>query len=134
MKRKILVVDDDKDTCHTLGEILSEEGYQTFSALSGRSALNTLKKKKPDLVLLDIKMPKMDGIEVLQRIKKIDRDIVVVMITAYGALDTAKDAMRLGAYDYVTKPFDLNLIKAVIRDALSEKKPKRVVKRRRRDK
>jgi DNA-binding NtrC family response regulator len=81
------------------------------------------------LVLLDIKMPKMDGIEVLKRIKKIDKDLVVVMITGYGALDTAKEAMKLGAYEYVTKPFDLDFIKAVIRDVLSERKSKRVVKR-----
>lgn len=131
MKKKILIVDDLKDTCNTLKEILAEEGYQTFSALTGRTALNTIKKKKPDLVLLDIKMPKMGGIAVLKRIKKIDKDVVVVMITAYGALDTAKEAMRLGAYDYVSKPFDLKFIKAVIRDGLSEKKPKRVVKRER---
>jgi len=129
MKRKILVVDDNKETCDTLTEIFAEQGYQTFSALSGRLALDTVKKKKPELVLLDIKMPKMDGIEVLKRIKKIDKDLVVVMITGYGALDTAKEAMRLGAYDYVTKPFDLDFIKAVIRDALSERKPKRVVRR-----
>ncbi len=131
MKKKILIVDDIKETCDTLKEILAEEGYQTFSALTGRTALNTVKKKKPDLVLLDIKMPKMGGIEVLKRIKQIDKDVVVVMITAYGALDTAKEAMRLGAYDYVSKPFDLKFIKAVIRDGLSEKKPKRVIKRER---
>jgi DNA-binding NtrC family response regulator len=127
--RKILVVDDNKETCDALTEIFAGEGYQTFSALDGRSALDTVKKKKPELVLLDIKMPKMDGIEVLKRIKKIDKEVVVVMITGYGALDTAKEAMRLGAYDYVTKPLDVDFIKAVIRDALSKRKPKRVVKR-----
>lgn len=131
MKKKILIVDDIKETCNTLEEILAEEGYHTFSALTGRTALNTVKKKKPDVVLLDIKMPKMGGIEVLKQIKKIDKDVVVVMITAYGALDTAKEAMRLGAYDYVSKPFDLKFIKAIIRDGLSEKKPKRVIKRER---
>jgi len=129
MKKKILVVDDNKETCDILTEILAEEGYQTFFALSGRLALDTVKKKKPELVLLDIKMPKMDGIEVLKRIKKIDEEVVVVMITGYGALDTAKEAMRLGAYDYITKPFDLDSIKVVIRDALSERKPKRDVER-----
>jgi len=124
MKRKILVVDDNKETCDVLTQIFAEQGYQTFSALGGRLALDTVKKKKPELVLLDIKMPKMDGMEVLKRIKKIDKDVVVVMITGYGALDTAKEAMRLGAYDYATKPFDLDFIKAVIKDALSERKPK----------
>lgn len=123
MKRKILVVDDDKEICDILTEILAEGGYQTFSALRGRLALDTVKKKKPELVLLDIKMPEMDGIEVLKRIKKIDKEVVVVMITGYGSLGTAKEAMRLGAYDYVTKPFDLDSIKVVIRDALSERQP-----------
>ena len=122
MKKKILIVDDEKDTCEALMEILSDEGFQTFFALSGRSALTILKKRKPDLVLLDIKMPKMDGIEVMRRIQKINKDLVVVMITAYGALNTAKAAMRLGAYDYVTKPFDMKLIKAVVKEALVEKK------------
>jgi len=130
MKKKILIVDDERDTCEILVEMLVEEGYQTFFALTGQIALNKVKKEKPDLVLLDIKMPQMDGIEALNRMKKIDKDIVVVMITAYGDLDTAKEAMRLGAHDYVTKPFDLNFIKAVIREALAERKPKRVGRKR----
>lgn len=131
MKKKILIVDDIKETCEILAEALAEEGYQTFYALDGRTALNKVKKNKPHLVLLDIRMPKMSGIEGLEQIKKIDKDVVVVMITAYSALDTAKEAMRLGAYDYVSKPFDLKFIKAVIREGLSEKKPKRVIKRER---
>jgi len=122
MKGKILIVDDEKDTCEVLTEILTEEGYQTFYALSGQSALTKVKRNKPDLVLLDIKMPEMDGVEVLKRIKKTDKDIEVVMITAYGALDTARDAMRQGAFDYVTKPFDMNFIKMVVKEALKEKK------------
>ena len=124
MKKKILIVDDEKDTRDTLEEILIDEGYQTFAALSGRSALMKVKKNKPDLVLLDIKMPKMDGIEALNRIKKINKHVGVIMITAFGALDTAKDAMRLGAYDYITKPFDMILIKTVVKEALAEKKKK----------
>ncbi len=124
MKEKILIVDDDKDTCNALKEILADEDYQTICALSGRSALNTIKKEKPDLILLDIMMPKMDGIKVLKRLKKIDKDLVVIMITGYGALNTAKEAMRLGAYDYITKPGCMNLIKAVVNNALSGKTKK----------
>jgi len=122
MRGKILIVDDQKDMCDILVLMLADEGYQTFSALSGRSALNRIKKEKPDLVLLDIKMPRMDGIEALKRIKEIDKNIVVVMITGYGTPDTAREAMRLGAFDYVTKPLDINLIRAIISDALGEKK------------
>lgn len=133
MKKKILIVDDEKDTCVVLGKIMSGEGYQVFSALNGQSALNILKKEKPDLILLDIKMPKMDGIEALRRIKKIDKDIAVVMITAYGAVDTAKEAKRLDAYDYVSKPFGMGSIKAVVREALSKRKHQIVVKRKKVD-
>jgi DNA-binding NtrC family response regulator len=121
-KSKILVADDNKETCDTLIEIFAEKVYQTFSALGGPLALDAVKKKKPELVLLDIKMPRMDGIEVLKRIKKIDKEVVVVMITGYGTLDTAKETMRWGAYDYVTKPLDADFIKAVVKDALSEYK------------
>ncbi len=129
MKKKILIVDDEKELCDTLEEILAEEGYRTFSAYSGQSALKMIKKEKPGLVLLDIYMPKMDGIEVLNRVKKIDKKIVVVMITAYGTLDTAKKTLKLGAYDYITKPFDMNFIKRVVRNALSgTKKAKRKYK------
>ena len=98
MKKKILIVDDEKELCNTLREILAEEGYQAFCAHSGQSALEMIKKEKPDLVLLDIYMPKMDGIEVLNRVKKIDKKIVVVMITAYGTLDTAKITLNWGYY------------------------------------
>ena len=74
--------------------------------------------------MLDIKMPGMDGIAVLERIKKINPEIQVVMITAYGSLKTAREAMKLGAFDYITKPFDLKFIRQVIKDALSERKQK----------
>lgn len=131
MKKKILIVDDEKDTCSILEKALAKEGYRAFSALSGQSALDKLKKMRPDLVLLDIRMPKMDGIEVLKRIKRIDKSIAVVMITAYGALDTVQWAKKYRAYDYVSKPFDMDFIKAVIREALLKKKPRASFRRRR---
>jgi len=128
-KKKILIVDDEKDTCDAIEGIMADEGYEAFSAFTGESALSIARKKRPNLILLDIKMPEMDGIEFLRRVKEIDKNVVVVMITGYGALDTAKEAMRLGAYDYVTKPFDMNFIKAVARDVLSEKKTRKVAKK-----
>lgn len=120
-KEKILVVDDEKDVCDFFQDTLSEEGYGVLTALNGKDALALVKKERPHVVLLDIRMPGPDGIEVLEEIKKIDENIAVVMITGYGDLKTAREAMRLGAFDYVTKPFNLNFIKAVLRDALSER-------------
>ena len=122
MKSTILVVDDEKDICDFLEDLLTEENYRTFTALNGEKAIDITRKEKPDLILLDIKMPGMDGIEVLEKIKGIDPEIPVIMITGYGSLKTAREAMKLGAYDYITKPFDLKFIRQVIKDALSEGK------------
>jgi len=121
MKSKIIIVDDEKDTCDIVSKILGDEGYKTFSTISSRSALAKIKKEKPDLVLMDIKMPGMDGIEMLKCIREIDKSITVVMMTAYGDVDTAREAMRLGAFDYITKPFDIDVLKSVAREALKRK-------------
>src|SRR3990170_2063520 len=99
MSKTILVVDDEKEICTVLSDNLSREGYRVFVAYEGKTALELVRKEKPDLVLLDIKMPKMNGIEVLRRIKKIKKETVVIMLTAYGTLETARKAMKLGAYD-----------------------------------
>ena len=121
MKKKILIVDDEKDTCEILAEILEDEGYDASYVLSGRSALRKIKENKPDLVLLDIKMAEMDGIDTLERMRKLEKEIAVVMITAYDSLDTARKAMQLGALEYITKPFDIKLISSIVKDALSRK-------------
>lgn len=117
-KPQILVIDDEEDVCGLLKKVLTLEGYTVFTALDGVSGIKKVEEKKPDIVLLDLKMPHMDGIEVLRRIKRIDKNIVVVMITAYGTMDTARMAMKLGAFDYITKPFDLRYVKTVIKDGL----------------
>ncbi|MCG2676340.1 response regulator, partial [bacterium] len=85
-------------------------------------ALSIIKKIKPEIIFLDIKMPEMDGMETFRRIRKISKKIVVIIITGYGSLKTAKEAMALGAYDYVSKPFNLESIKSMIREALEEEK------------
>ncbi len=113
----ILVVDDEKGNRDFFRLVLSE-WYQVQTASSGESGLARIRAQSPDIVLLDLKMPGMDGIEVLREIKKIDKNIVVVMLTAYGTMETARIAMRLGAYDYLTKPFDLEYVKAVLKDGL----------------
>ena len=117
-KSQILVIDDERGVCALFKRFLTPEGYIVLTALDGMSGLKIVEEKKPDMVLLDLKMPKMDGIEILRRIKKIDKNIVVIIITAYGTMDTARMAMKLGAYDYITKPFHLDHVKAVIKDGL----------------
>lgn len=117
-KNSILVIDDEKGICAFFEKVLTKEGYRVLTALSGDRGLAIIKMEKPDMVLLDLKMPGMDGIEVLRQIKKIDKNIVVIILTAYGTMETARMAMRLGAFDYLTKPFDLEYVKAVVKDGL----------------
>ena len=115
----ILVVDDEKDFCTLLSDSLSLEGYRVLKAYNGRRALQMVKKERPDLALLDIKMPGMNGIEVLRRIKRVKKETAVIMLTAFGTLETARRAMKLGAYDYVTKPVDHSLLKSLVKEALA---------------
>jgi len=115
----ILVVDDDVAIRELFERILKKEEYTVFTADNGKEALELVNRKRPDLVILDLKMPGMNGIEILRQIKRIDENIEVIMITGYGTMKTARIAMRLGAYDYITKPFDVNYIMALIRDAFS---------------
>ncbi len=120
MNKTILIVDDEKDFCTVLSDSLSRDRYRVITAFNGKMALQLVKKEKPDLILLDIKMPGMDGIEVLRKIKKMKKEIVVIMFTAYGTLETARKAMKLGAYDYVTKPVDLFLLKSLVKEVLGK--------------
>lgn len=117
-KAQILVIDDEKEVCDLFKKALSPEGYSISTALDGVSGLKIVKEIKPDIVLLDLKMPKMNGIKVLREIKKADKNIVVIVITGYGTMDTARMAMTFGAFDYITKPVDLEYLKAIIKDGL----------------
>jgi len=118
MKKTILIVDDEKELCKILSDSLFQDHYRVLVAFEGKRALQLVKEEKPDLILLDIKMPRMNGIEVLKKIKKMKKEIVVIMLTAYGTLETARKAMKLGAYDYLTKPFDLFNLKSLVKEAL----------------
>jgi DNA-binding response OmpR family regulator len=111
---KILVVDDEPEACDALKEFLSMKGYEVSTAQDGQTALRRLKKYKPQIVLLDVIMPGMNGIEVLQEIKKIDPKIGVIMVTVVTDEDQAKKTLELGAYDYITKPVDLNYLENVV--------------------
>jgi len=116
----ILIIDDEVELCQNLSEMLKEEeeGYKVFISNSGKEGLAKIKEEVPDLVLLDIKMPEMDGIETLEKIKAIDGNILVIMLTAYQTVETAIKAMKLGAYDYISKPFNYEELKIIIKRAL----------------
>ena len=107
---RILVVDDEQDVCDMLEKFLKIKGYEVSTALSGEDALALVKKEKPHIVLLDIRMPEMDGLECLERIKEIDKEIGVIMITALKQEEVGKKAMESGAYDYITKPLSLQYL------------------------
>ncbi|WP_106792357.1 sigma-54 dependent transcriptional regulator [Aquimarina sp. Aq78] len=120
---KILVIEDEAAIRRVLVKILSEENnkYEVFEAEDGLSGIEKIKADDYDLVLCDIKMPKMDGVEVLEAIKKIKPEIPIVMISGHGDLDTAVNTMRLGAFDYISKPPDLNRLLNTVRNALDRK-------------
>jgi two-component system nitrogen regulation response regulator NtrX len=120
---KILVIEDEAAIRRVLVKILSEENnsYQVEEAEDGLIGIEKIKKEDYDLVLCDIKMPKMDGVEVLEAVKKIKPEIPVVMISGHGDLDTAVNTMRLGAFDYISKPPDLNRLLNTVRIALDRK-------------
>jgi len=115
---KILIIDDEKAICNTLKEILMYEKYEVDIANDGEEGLKKAKAVVYDLVLCDIKMPKMDGIEVLTKLLELYPDIPVVMISGHGNIDTAVDALKKGAYDYISKPPDLNRLLVTVRNAL----------------
>ena len=120
---RILIIEDEASIRRVLVKILTEENaqYQVFEAEDGLIGTEMIKKDDFDLVLCDIKMPKMDGVEVLEAVKKIKPEIPMVMISGHGDLDTAVNTMRLGAYDYISKPPDLNRLLNTIRNALDRK-------------
>lgn len=119
--KTVLIVDDEEVIRDFFARTLTE--YRILTAATGEEALSIVKKERPDLVLLDLKMPGIDGIETLRRIKEIDRNIAVIMLSAYGTLETNIEAARLGAYTSIAKPFDLKEMKSLIKSAvLSEAK------------
>ncbi len=116
----ILIIDDEKAIRKTLTEILSFEGYKLEEAADGEEGLKKFREKTYDLVLCDIKMPKLDGIEFLQKAGEINPDIPVVMISGHGNIETAVEAVKKGAFDYISKPPDLNRLLITIRNAMDK--------------
>lgn len=113
--KKLLIVDDQYGIRVLLYEVFGKEGYQTLQAANGKQALDIVKKDSPDLVILDMKIPGMDGLEILKEIKKMNTDIKVIMMTAYGELDMIKEATELGAITHFTKPFDIDELRQAVR-------------------
>ena len=118
---RILVVDDERSMRELLSIVLRREGYEVLLAEDGRSAIELLGRQPIDLLISDIKMPDMSGVEVLRAAKKIDQDILAIMITAFASTDTAIEAMRLGACDYLSKPFDVDLLKMKVREKIDNR-------------
>ncbi|MFS8606002.1 response regulator [Priestia aryabhattai] len=121
LAEKILIVDDQYGIRILLTEVLQKEGYTTFQAANGFQAIDITKEQAPDLVLLDMKIPGMDGIEILKRLKQHDETIKVIIMTAYGELDMIQEAKDLGALTYFAKPFDIDEIRKVVREYIPVK-------------
>jgi DNA-binding NtrC family response regulator len=131
---RILVVDDEYLIRWTLQQNLEKQGYEVILAETGEEALEKVKEEAPDLALLDIKLPGMDGYEVLEKALKIDEGLIPIMVTAFDEVEKVVKAMRLGAFDYITKPFDFSKVYLSIQKALETSQLKREVKHLRKEK
>lgn len=121
MKPSLLIVDDDEVMVETLRDVFKKKGYELFCAPSGGEALDLLRKELVDLVLLDMRLPDVDGLEVLRKIKEFDTEILVIMMTAYSDVESAVTAMKAGAYHYINKPFELEELWLLIEKGLETK-------------
>lgn len=119
-KKKVLVVDDQVGIRVLLVEVFSTEGYETYQAANGKAALQIVRDNRPDLVLLDMKIPGMDGLEILKQIKEHDPSIKVIMMTAYGELAMIREATDLGALMHFTKPFDIDELRMAVNHELGQ--------------
>lgn len=115
---KMLVVDDEVEICDFLKTFFEERNYKVFTALNGESAIRMVDQERPAVVLLDIKMPGLDGIEVLKRIKAVRPETKVIMVTALETRDKIDEATRMGADNYITKPLSLEYLESDVKDKL----------------
>jgi len=125
---RILIVDDEEYICEILSRLVEKEGFKSKMAYSGNMAMEMIHDKKPDVMLLDIKMPGKDGLEILKETKEMDPDLPVIIITAHAEINGAVEAMRAGAHDYLAKPFDHNEVIRVVRRAAAERDLKKKIK------
>jgi DNA-binding NtrC family response regulator len=115
---RILVVDDEKQVADVLVDYLSNLGYQTVAAYSGYDALSKFKDGDFQLIITDLKMPEMDGMELLEAAKRLDKQVVVVVITGHGTIESAVEAIKKGAYDFISKPFKMEELEIIVNRAL----------------
>ena len=120
MKNKILVIDDESNIRWTLSELFNDSDTDTLTSDGSRDIFNFIIQEEPDLIFLDLKLKKFDGMDILRQINKGKIVTTVIVITAYGSIDTAVEALKLGAYDYLTKPFDITKVKAITQKALEK--------------
>lgn len=116
----LLIVDDQQGVRRLLYEAFNDEGYNVRMAGGGQEALRLVSQEMPDLILLDIKMPVMNGLETLRELREIDPDVPVMMMTAYGELEVVEAAKKLGVRHYVVKPFDLNEVRLLVKAMLAD--------------
>jgi DNA-binding NtrC family response regulator len=114
----ILVVDDDKSVFGVLARILAEDGYATIWAENGRRALAVAASTKPDLIILDLCLPDGCGLDVMGELKRVCKDVPIIILTGFGSRDTARSAMEAGVFDYLTKPFKSRDLRTIVRNAL----------------
>jgi len=118
MSSRVLVVDDEPQFGRLFATVLTELGYEVSSATDGGQGLAMIRERPPDILFLDIKMPEMDGLECLRRIKKLKRKFVIVVMTGFGDIKSAREAMRLGADEYISKPFDIDDLKRLVNEIM----------------
>jgi DNA-binding NtrC family response regulator len=121
MNLRILVIDDDEDICLYLKEFLTREGYRVTTVNKPQDALPEIKLGRHQIVLLDVRMPELDGVALLREIRSIDSDICVIIMTAYPSVESAVDTMKADAFDYLRKPFELEQLRQIVQRAVREK-------------
>ncbi|MGE5405317.1 MAG: response regulator [Acidobacteriota bacterium] len=119
MGTKVLIVDDQKGVRRLLEELFEKEGYEVTVAADGRESLDKVRESIPDIILMDMKMPNMNGLEASQEIFKIKSDIPIIMMTAYGEMEIVQKALEIGVKKYITKPFDIIDLRNMVRDVLN---------------
>ena len=116
--KKILIIDDEQEICKLLGDSLKRHGFEIETAFDGQEGLEKVKLTNPDLVLCDISMPGLSGIEVLKKIKEYNQRIAVIMLTGFGILESAVECLKLGAYDHIAKPIELEKLLVLLKEVL----------------